>query len=169
MCLWSGATVSLQIRLTLYSSSHLWLTNFDIPWFKTCVTCCGIGVKGCRWPLYTAVTVSGSSALQTSLPSLEACALHRLVKGLTFHLSQAVDALAAAGVLARDVAVLTEGGGRTAVGPGETLDSSNHIWQVKGELQPAGIWTLSWAKVVLKLTPGVSSSLNAGVLLKKKK
>lgn len=67
------------------------------------------------------------------------------------------------------------GAGRSAVGgeqlwgPRELLDSSNQIWQVKGELQPAGIWTISWAKVVLKLTPGVSVRLNAGVLLKEKK
>lgn len=54
-------------------------------------------------------------------------------------------------------------------GPREMLDSSNQIWQVKGELQPAGIWTISWAKVVLKLTPGVSVRLNTRVLLKQKK
>lgn len=48
------------------------------------------------------------------------------------------------------------------------LNPSNYIWQVKGKLQPAGIWTISWAKVVLKLTPGVSVCLNARVLLKQK-
>lgn len=79
-----------------------------------------------------------------------------------------MDALTAARVLARDLDVLGGGGGRTAVGPREMLDSSNQIWRVKGELQPAGIWAISWAKVVLKLTPGVSVSLNAGVLLKQK-
>jgi hypothetical protein len=48
------------------------------------------------------------------------------------------------------------------------LNPSNHIWQVKGKLRPPEIWTISWAKVVLKLTPGVSVCLNAGVLLKQK-
>lgn len=48
------------------------------------------------------------------------------------------------------------------------LNASNHIWQVKGKLQPAGIRTISWAKVVLKLTPGVPVCLKAGVLLEQK-
>lgn len=48
------------------------------------------------------------------------------------------------------------------------LNPSNHIWQVKGKLQSAGIWTISWAKVVLKLIPGVSVCLNARALLKQK-
>lgn len=54
------------------------------------------------------------------------------------------------------------GRGKQLQDVGKWLDSGNHIWQVKCEIQPDEIWTLPWAsKVVLKSTPGVSVILNA--------